>query len=125
MGMPLGWLSPTVLVATLAVAALATIGTTVVTAAPAQANDITLRIRSSDGEVLAKAWYDDLTDNLCIWTAISVGFARIGPEGGSFPHVVGADGNTSCTGNLSIPEDALWRIRLDWRGAVRTDTFYT
>jgi hypothetical protein len=112
-------------VATLAVAALAALGATAVSAAPAQANDVSLKYRNSAGEVIAKAWYDDLTDNLCVWTIASVGFARIGPVGSDLPHVEAADGDTRCTGNLSIPEDAYWRIRFDWRGSTKTDTFYT
>lgn len=111
--------------ATLAIAALATIGATAVTAAPAQANDVSLKFRNAAGDVIARAWYDDLTDNLCVWTIASVGFARIGPEAGPLPHIVGADGSTNCSGNLSIPEDAPWRIRFDWRGSTATDTFYT
>lgn len=111
--------------ASLAIAALATVGTTLMTAAPAQANDVTLRYHNVYGDVVAKAWYDDLTDTLCVWTIGSVGFARIGPVGSDLPYVEAASGDTHCSGNLSIPEDAYWRIKFEWRGAVKTDTFYT
>ncbi len=49
-----------------AATALTGLGLALTSAAPAQASDATLKFFDSAGNVVAKAWYDDLTDNLCV-----------------------------------------------------------
>lgn len=111
-------------------AALVGLGIAVTTAAPAQANDLTLRIYNSSGTVVAKAWYDDSNDNLCVRSYVrgEMATVRIGPSGGSTfatANDAGFGKSTNCTGNMSIPEDRLFWMYLTFRTRSKDGTFYT
>ncbi|MBD3783216.1 MAG: hypothetical protein IE926_09715 [Micrococcales bacterium] len=111
-------------------ATLAGLGIAVATAAPAAANDATLRIRNGSGTVVAKAWYNDLTDTLCVRSYVKgvMATARIGPSGGgtfATANDAGFKKSTNCTGNLSIPEDRLYWMNLSFRTTSKDTTFYT
>ncbi|CAN7240825.1 hypothetical protein [Knoellia sp. LjRoot47] len=102
------------------------------TAGPAQANDKVLRIYNAAGtKVLAKAWYDDLTDNLCVrsYVAGQMAVVKIGPSGGgTFDQAqdAGFGKSTNCTGNMSVAEDRLFWMNLSYPGRPSKDTtFYT
>lgn len=100
------------------------------TAAPAHANDLTLRIYNSNGTVVAKAWYDDSTDNLCVRSYVQGEMAtvKIGPSGGSTfatANDAGFGKSTNCTGNMAIAEDRLFWMHLTFRTRSKDGTFYT
>lgn len=102
------------------------------TAAPAQANDLTLTIKNASGTVIAKAWYDDLTDTLCVKSNVDGQMAsvKIGPNSGSGEVVgrnhAGFGKPASCTGNLSIAEDRSYWMNLSYPGKASKDgQFYT
>jgi hypothetical protein len=114
------WMAPT------AVA----LGVLVATATPAAANDTTLTV-SYGGVVRARA-------SLCVTATggdgINIANARIDPANGVGPSFSVTDlTDTSggrCTGNLSIPEDRSYVLKVRWEsesGVVRTasKTFYT
>lgn len=115
---------------TVAASALLTLAVAATTAAPAQANDVTLKIRNSAGTVVAKAWYDDRTDNLCVRSHREgvMATVRIGPSGGgTFDSAsdAGFGKSTNCTGNMSIPEDRLYWMHLTFQSKSKDTTFYT
>ena len=110
--------------AALAATALAALSVAL-TATPAHANNEEVVFLGADNQVIARAWYTDYTDTLCVWAAFSGAYAGIGPEGDAMRYPIGTSGETRCTGNLSIPEDVWWRIRLEFRGAVKFKGFYT
>lgn len=102
------------------------------TASPAQAADKHLRIYNAAGtQVLAHAWYDDLTDNLCVRSNVAgqMAVVKIGPVGGgTFDQAqdAGFGKSTNCTGNMSIPEDRYFWMNLTYPGRPSKDTnFYT
>ena len=102
------------------------------TAGPAQANDKTLQIWNAAGtKVVAKAWYDDSTDNLCVRSYVQGQMAtvRIGPSGGNTfatANDAGFGKSTNCTGNMSIPEDRYYWMTLTYPGRPSKDAnFYT
>lgn len=116
--------------ATLATTALLGVGLAVSTATPAHANDVTLRIHNASGAVVAKAWYDDLTDNLCVrsYREGVMASVRIGPAGGSTFRTANDAGfgkSTNCTGNMSIPEDRLHWMTLTFQTRSKDTTFYS
>jgi hypothetical protein len=108
------------------------LGLAVAGAAPASASSPTLTFKDSAGNVVAKAWYDDLTDTLCAVSyrdgkTIS---AQIGPNAGtgrSYSVVHSGFGKPkSCTGNLSIPEDRSYYLYVTFASQPSKDTnFYT
>ena len=113
------------------------LGVLVATATPAAANDAKLTV-SYGGVVRARASWDDLTDNLCVTATggdgINIANASIDPANGVGPSFSVTDlTDTSggrCTGNLSIPEDRSYVLKVRWEsesGVVRTATksFYT
>lgn len=116
----------------LAATALTGLGIVLSSAAPAAASSPTLKFYDSAGNVVAKAWYDDLTDNLC---AVSYRdgktiVAKIGPNSGTgiSPSVVhsGFGKSKSCTGNLSIPEDKSYYLYVTFASQPSKNTnFYT
>ena len=121
----------------LAAAGLAAV-TVAVSAAPAMANDKELTL-SYLGAIRARAnWYDG-TDTLCVKALnplnIDTAHAWITPADGVGKRFDAVDltdtsGNW-CTGNLSIPEDELYVLHLEWQsetGYSKTVTpvrFYT
>lgn len=117
------------------VAAAATVaagaGFALAAAAPAQASDLTLTIKNASGKVIAKAWYDDGTDNLCVRSYVqgSMASVKIGPnDGGTFATAndAGFGKSTNCTGNMSIPEDKYFWMILTFPGKSSKDGhFYT
>lgn len=100
-------------------------------AAPAHANDFSLTIKNASGNVIAKAWYDDLTDNLCVKSNVDGQMAsvKIGPnDGGTFAGVnhAGFGKPASCTGNMSVAEDRYFWMILSYPGKSSKDGhFYT
>lgn len=116
---------------------LATVGSGVIglglaltTAAPAQANDRTLRIRNGNGTVVAKAWYNDKTDNLCVRSYVrgKMATVKIGPaQGGPRASVndAGYAKPSHCTGNMSIPEDRPFWMHLTYQRQGKDGGFYT
>lgn len=105
-------------------------------AGPAAANDLTLNWQSpSDSRLTARGIWDDSADNLCArgtwWTARVV----IRPVDGTGPTFTiddspnPPDQTRTCTGNLSIPEDELYRMEVktaDGSWSTKTSgTFYT
>lgn len=116
--------------AAVAASALTALGLAVAIAPPAHANDVTLRIHNSSGAVVAKAWYDDATDNLCVrsYREGVMATVRIGPSGGgTFDSAsdAGFGKSTNCTGNMSIPEDRLYWMHLTFQARSKDTTFYT
>lgn len=115
----------------LAAATVAGVGLGMATAAPAHANDLTLVIKNASGTVVAKAWYDDYTDNLCVRSYVSgtMATANIGASGGgtfATANDAGFGKSTNCTGNMSIPEDRLYWMILSFPGKSSKDgTFYS
>jgi hypothetical protein len=94
-----------------------------VMAAPADASDLTMELRSPSGDLRLRATYDDLTDNLCVrvWgPAGADGRVVIAPDDpADYPRPdieQGAKaGERRCTGNLSIREDRPWQMAVQWR----------
>lgn len=116
--------------AAVAASALTALGLAVAIAPPAHANDVTLRIYNAGGAVVAKAWYDDSTDNLCVrsYRQGVMATVRIGPSGGgTFDSAsdAGFGKSTNCTGNMSIPEDRLYWMHLTFQSKSKDTTFYT
>ncbi|QIM21129.1 hypothetical protein G7075_08300 [Phycicoccus sp. HDW14] len=117
---------------TVTASAATCLGLAVAGAAPAAASSPVLTFKDSAGHVVAKAWYDDLTDNLC---AVSYRdgktiTAQIGPSSGSgISRTVVHSGfgkPRSCTGNLSIPEDKSYWMYVKFASQPSKDTtFYT
>lgn len=110
----------------------AAVGFGMATAAPAQASDLTLTIKNASGSVIAKAWYDDLTDNLCVKSYVDGQMAsvKIGPNSGSGSvrgvNHAGFGKPASCTGNMSIAEDRSYWMNLSYPGKASKDgNFYT
>ena len=109
----------------------ASLALALMSAAPAQASDLTLVIKNASGNVIARAWYDDLTDNLCVKSFVDGQMAsvKIGPnDGGTFAGVnhAGFGKPASCTGNMSIPEDRYYWMILSFPGKSSKDGhFYT
>jgi hypothetical protein len=114
-----------------AATALTGLGLALTSAAPAQASDATLKFFDSAGNVVAKAWYDDLTDNLCVvsYRDRQTATVQIGPAGGgtraSRSHS-GFGKAPSCTGNMSIAEDrSFWMIASYPSRSSKDTTFFT
>jgi hypothetical protein len=84
---------------------------------PAAADDARMVINSA-GQTRAVATWDDLTDNLCVrMSAAGTAVAKIAPISGPGREVVirdRRDGGSNCTGNLSIAEDRLYSLTLEW-----------
>ncbi|WP_018156206.1 hypothetical protein [Demetria terragena] len=105
------------------------LATTVAVAPTAEANDVTLLLRDG-GKVVAKAWYDDSVDTLCVRSQVkgTMATVQIGPIDGA-PRATARDAgfgkSTNCTGNLSIPEDRRFWLRLESNGRSTDTTFFT
>lgn len=107
-------------------------------APPASAADAKAEV-SYGGVLKARGSWDDLTDNLCarVFNAPRASSANVSifPADGSGPSfgVVDAGGDTqaACTGNLSIPEDEKYVMKVQWWSAdnsvikSESTTFYT
>lgn len=106
-----------------AVICTSAVAATVMIAGPAFANDYSAEFNPTSGPNLGRGTWDDLTDNLCAksyvgppsQTKIVVKIAPTPGESGG-PFQVTDTGNSSgtqtCTGNLSIPEDQLYRMTI-------------
>jgi hypothetical protein len=100
---------------------------TFITAAPAAANDLTLKFYSPDtGNHLATATYDDLTDTYCIRYISGHTAAHLYTSWLDGTGVItlsdGADAGQSCTGNLSIAEDRQRKVYIvasEWKSDTR------
>ncbi len=91
---------------------------------------MTLRIYNGSGAVVARAWYDDSTDTLCVRSNREgvMATVRIGPSGGgtfATASDAGFGKSTNCTGNMSIPEDRLYWMILTFQAKSKDTTFYT
>lgn len=114
---------------------LAAIGFLAGSVGPALANDYSRAITGSYGTAVVGFW-DDSIDTLCVRTYLPIaGQVNITPNDGSGPSFYARDANSSdsnrvCTGNLSIPEDELYKMTLRWEAPSGTvvkyvGTFYS
>lgn len=117
-------------------ALVATIALGVGAAAPAQAADRTIQLKSPSGAVHSVLSWDDSVDTLCLTLRSSAAGAYADADmrlaNGSYPrHLrVTRSAPRDCTGNLSIPEDRLAEMRLyggtnTWHTSTGWESFYT
>ncbi|WP_018156207.1 hypothetical protein [Demetria terragena] len=115
-------------------AALTLAATTV--AAPAEAADKTIQLKSPSGSVHAVLNWDDSVDTLCLTLKSTAGSPHASADmrlaDGSHARTLSASPSKrkACTGNLSIPEDRLGEMRVygstdRWSDTSGWKPFYT
>lgn len=97
-------------------------------ATAAFANDVTLCASTAcSGSWAVKGTWDDSIDTLCGKSTGVAAAVKIEPVDGTGPTAsVGVAGDRKCTGNLSVPEDELYRMTI-YGPTIGTKTvqFYT